>query len=206
MSTAKHQYGWKRGEAVVFIGFTVGAAALITSGLTGGFDLKGSIVLSALLLITGWGTTYYAATRKAASALRANMSTKDWEATFWMKKPNKAIWGSKLDFSRNTGKLDTVTKISLLEIQTVPLNKVIVFTIGKDGKQIYLPYRLAYKPAVRDFLLALVEHLNGKVPADSLETMNEFAGILNHNRVLEAAEESEDVEKPVAPTAEEQAK
>jgi hypothetical protein len=137
--TAKNRYGWRASEVVVFIIFTIGAAALVWAGLNGYFDLTGAIVFAILALIAGWGGTIAAFRRKTGSALTAQMNPETFEARFFMKRPNKAIWGNKLDVMTNSAKITEATKITLLEIKTTPASKVFVFHTPK--RALYLPLR-----------------------------------------------------------------
>jgi hypothetical protein len=184
MFTVRHRYGWKPAEIFVFCITTAIAITLLVLGTTGIFDAKGSIILAVLLIITGWGTTYLAYNRKKNSSVHGQFNAdRNFEVSAWIHKPNRAIWGSKMEIGKNKGKLGDHTSISLLTLNTTPVNKVLVFNF-RDGKRVYLPYRLADMPQVRDFLLKLVESRNGKVNADSEETMKEIAGLLNQGRKL----------------------
>jgi len=195
MVTTKHKYGWKIDEIIIFVVFTLGGLGFLLAALTKHFDLKGGIILAVLILLAGWGGTFLAAQRKWKSTLTARMDSKSFEAKFWMNKPNKAIWGTKLDGERNHGKLTDTVKISYDEVQTNPVTPVFTFHL-KDRNQISLPLRLAQKPEVRDFLLALVEEMGGQVPADSEKTMNAYAKMLNHGRGIETQKEAVVVPEP----------
>jgi hypothetical protein len=176
---AKNKYPWTLGQAsgsIIFGILTVVALAAELIKVPGVSPIFLWVLVGLFAFITLLNL-YMNLRVKNNSRLTVEMNTESLYYNAWFKKPAIAVWGDKMNRTRNQGNMKDLKSISYIK---VGYHNVFQFKLA-DDKNLYLPERGAYNEQTAEFFnKVVVEHFKGTMNYGRKSDAEAFMKVLSY--------------------------